>query len=143
MFQSQSHSHSLTDLEIALINLSLSHQPRGLNLPHFVLQSCAPPRPPPQGARKDVMKNVLGRRAGVVSCPPVLVCRTLILVIHSHIFSLIIDLRSLTCILTFFFFSFLFEDFHGHFPSLLSLFRPELVLCVFFMISFVAILTLL
>lgn len=88
------------------------------------------------------MKNVLRRRAGVVSCPPVLVCRTLILVIHSHIFSLIIDLRSLTCILTIFF-PLLFEDIHGHFPSLLSLFRPELALCVFSMISFVAILTLL
>lgn len=50
------------------------------------------------------MKKVLRRRAGVVSCPPVLLCGTLILVIHSRIFSLIIDLRSLTCILTFFFF---------------------------------------
>lgn len=48
------------------------------------------------------MKDVCAGRVGVVSSPPFLVCRTLILVIHFHISSLIIDLCSLTRILTIF-----------------------------------------
>lgn len=72
-----------------LISL-LSHQPCGFNLPHFVLQSCAPPLPPSQGARKDVMKNTRGGLGSLsASCSSLRNFNSRYSFLH---FSLIIDL---------------------------------------------------